>query len=163
MAAKSNDMPGEIAASTVGARETLAYDSAVESAGSAARPSPVELPGQFGRYRILRRLGAGGMGTVFLAHDSQFDHPVALKVPHFTGRDDQNAVQRFYREARASIKLRHSNLCPVYDVGEIDGQHYLAMAYIEGCPLSALLVPGHPLPERQIARIICKIALALQE
>lgn len=128
-----------------------------------------QLSGQFGRYRILRRLGMGGMGTVFLAHDSQFDHQVALKVPHFaatnnqTDANDQTVIERFYREARAAIKLRHSNLCPVYDVGEIEGQHFLSMAYIAGRPLAELIDANHLLPERQIARIVCKIALALQE
>ncbi len=86
-----------------------------------------------------------------------------LKIPRFTSTDDGQTIQRFYREARAAIKLRHSNLCPVYDVGEIGGQHYLVMAYIEGRPLSAFINPNRPLPERQIARLVCKVALALQE
>ncbi len=147
----------------VAGEQTLSYGSGPDSSAAGPSQSTVELSGELGRYKILGRLGEGGMGAVFLAHDSQFDHKVALKVPRFTSADDGQTIQRFYREARAAIKLRHSNLCPVYDVGEISGQHYLVMAYIEGRPLSAFINPSRPLPERQIARLVCKVALALQE
>ncbi len=158
-----DDLANERAWAETRSLGNFSSDLAAAGAQSKVGKSPGELTGELGRYKILRRLGMGGMGTVYLAHDSQFDHKVALKVPHFTGTNDQTVVQRFYREARAAIKLRHSNLCPVYDVGEINGQHFLSMAYIEGRPLTELINPNQPLPERQIARIVCKIALALQE
>src|SRR3954447_12643815 len=63
---------------------------------------PASLAEQFGRYRILRRLGQGGMGSVYLAHDAQLDRPVALKVPHFAPDEGADAVERFYEEARTA-------------------------------------------------------------
>jgi serine/threonine protein kinase/uncharacterized caspase-like protein len=100
---------------------------------------PGNLPPEFGRYQIVKKLGEGGMGAVYLAHDSQLDRSVALKVPHFLPHDDSHAVERFYREARAAAGLHHANLCPVYDVGERQGTHYLTMAYIEGVSLAEWL------------------------
>src|ERR687885_102609 len=90
------------------------------------------LPETLGRYRILKPLGQGGMGAVYLAHDTQLDRRVALKVPHFRPEDGSEALERFYREARAAAALRHPNICPVYDVGEHQGVRYLTMAYVEG-------------------------------
>lgn len=151
------------------ARETISLANAgdgsgqVNSSSEMARHSRTELTGTLGRYRIVKRLGEGGMGTVYLAYDAQFDSHVALKVPHFAAGNDEQVIQRFYREARSTIKLRHSNICPVYDVGEIGGQHFISMAYIEGRPLSTFVNAERPLPERQVARVVCKIALALQE
>lgn len=149
------------------AKETISLGDADPSGENqhlgGARHTRTELSGSLGRYRILRRLGEGGMGTVYLAFDTQFDINVALKVPHFSAAYDDQIVQRFYREARSAIKLRHSNICPVYDVGQIGGQHYIAMAYIEGRSLATFVNAERPLPERQAARIVCKIALALQE
>ena len=130
-----------------------------------ARPpgGRAELPEQFGRYRILKRLGRGGMGAVYLAHDTQLDRQVALKVPHFTPEDGPEVLERFYREARAAATFDHPNLCPVYDVGQVDGVHYLTMAYIEGKPLSEVIDPDKPLPQRQAAAVVRKLALALEE
>jgi serine/threonine protein kinase len=122
-----------------------------------------ELPDQFGRYRIIKRLGRGGMGAVYLAHDSQLDRHVALKVPHFTKDDGPETLERFRREARAAATIEHPNICPVYDVGEVEGVHYLTMAYIPGKPLSAFLNPDRPLPSRQVAALLRKLALALAE
>jgi hypothetical protein len=104
------------------------------------------------------------MGAVYLAQDSQLDRPVALKVPHFTAEDGPLVMERFRREARAAATLRHPNVCPVYDVGEIDGTPYLTMAYIEGRSLAELLrdQPG-PVPPRQAAALVRQLALALEE
>ena len=77
----------------------------------------------FGRYRILQPLGQGGMGAVYLARDTQLDRLVALKVPR-VGDDEEltpHELKRFYREARAAAALSHPNLCPIHDVGEIEG------------------------------------------
>src|SRR5437660_1430748 len=71
---------------------------------------------RLGRYRILKKLGQGGMGAVFLAHDEELDRRVALKVPHLPP-GDSDALERFLREARAAATLSHPNLCPVYDFG----------------------------------------------
>lgn len=121
------------------------------------------LPPEFGRYRIEKPLGSGAMGTVYLAEDSQLHRKVALKTPSFDEDETGELLERFYREARSAATLRHSNICPVYDVGEISGRHYISMAYIKGRPLSAYIQPGKPQSERNILVIVRKIALALQE
>src|SRR5437763_2407094 len=107
--------------------------------GASSAPAAGPLPSSFGRYRIVRELGRGGMGAVYLAHDTQLDRPVALKVPHFTAKDGPELMERFHREARAAATLDHPNICPVYDVGEVGGVHYLTMAYVEVRPLVDLL------------------------
>jgi serine/threonine protein kinase len=130
----------------------------------AATPAPVpaqpgRLPEHFGRYHILKELGRGGMGAVYLARDGQLDRLVALKVPHFSP-DDATALERFHREAKVAATLTHPNLCPVYDVGALDGVHYLTMPFIEGRPLSALVRPG--MPEAEAADLVRRLALALE-
>jgi serine/threonine protein kinase len=121
------------------------------------------LTGQFGRYRIVRALGHGAMGTVYLAEDTQLLRQVALKTPHFALAPAPEVLERFYREARAAATLRHPNICPVYDVGQIDGTHYISMAYIEGHPLSAFIQSGKPQPERQVLIVVRKLAQALAD
>jgi formylglycine-generating enzyme required for sulfatase activity/serine/threonine protein kinase len=121
------------------------------------------LPAEFGRYRIVRALGKGAMGTVYLAEDTQLQRQVALKTPHFEQDPTPELLERFYREARAAATLRHANICPVYDVGQIEGTHYISMAFIDGHPLSAFIHSGKPQPERQILIVVRKLAQALQE
>jgi Protein kinase domain len=120
------------------------------------------LPEKFGRYRILRELGRGAMGTVYLAHDSQLDRPVALKVPQFTRADGPEARQRFLSEARAAATIVHPNVCPVYDAGEINGTLYLTMAYLQGPNLGQLLEAATPLPEQQAASLVRQLSVAVR-
>jgi predicted Ser/Thr protein kinase len=132
---------------------------------SPAKDAGADLPEHFGRYHILRKLGQGGMGAVYLAHDTELDRPVALKVPRFSA-GDSDAIERFKREARTAATLRHPNLCPIYDVGQIDGRLYLTMAYVEGRSLAELIRSGSGdewLPERPVADLVRKLALALEE
>jgi hypothetical protein len=89
-------------------------------ASTTPRSSELAAGATFGRYRILRPLGHGGMGAVYLAHDTQLDRQVALKVPHFGPADGPQVIDRFYAEARAAATFDHPNLCPVYDVGQLD-------------------------------------------
>ena len=128
-----------------------------------AEEKPEAMPQDFGRYRIERSLGEGGMGAVYLAHDSQLDRKVALKTPKFTRSSGPNLINRFYREARSAATLQHPNICPVYDVGEIGGIHYISMAYIEGRPLSDLIKSNKFPPVGSVVRVVRKIALALHE
>jgi serine/threonine protein kinase len=125
--------------------------------------SPVDLPEKFGRYRILKKLGQGGMGAVYLAHDTQLDRQVALKVPHFGPEAGPEALARFHREAKSAATLHHPNLCPVFDVGQHQGVHFLTMAFIEGKQLSAFIKDGKGLAPRQAAMLVRTLALALQE
>jgi predicted ATPase len=91
-------------------------------------------PASVGRYQIVGRPGAGGMGVVYPAHDPQLERDVAVKLPGFHGSDEgQSAVrQRFLREARAAAAVRHPHVCPIYDVGENQGRPYVVMALVEG-------------------------------
>ena len=90
---------------------------------------------EFGRYTILKFLGAGGMGQVYKAYDSTLDRPVALK---FLKGAEPDQVQRFFREARAQARLAHENICNVFEAGEIEGRPYIAMQYIKGEELADL-------------------------
>ncbi len=137
-----------------------------ESSDTPASPppaAPLELPEQFGRYRILKKLGQGGMGTVYLADDTQLSRKVAIKVPFVRPSDGTTVLDRFFREARAAAKLDHANLCPVFDVGQIDGIHYLTMPYLEGKPLSKVIDRDKAVPPRQAAALVRKLALAMDE
>ncbi len=133
-----------------------------QTVGPDKSTTPPGVPERVGRYRVVKKLGQGGMASVYLAEDAQLDRPVALKVPLLKGDDQASTRQRFLREAQAAAKLRHANICPVYDVGEADGVPYLTMAYVEGRPLSDFL-RGKALPERQAILLVRKLALALQE
>jgi serine/threonine protein kinase len=121
------------------------------------------LPLRFGRYTLLKLLGKGGMGSVYLARDTQLNRHVALKVPHFNGPERFHLRDRFLREARVAATLAHPNLCPVYDCGEIGGVLYLTMAYLEGKPLAKFIRPDQPLPPRAVATVVRQLALAMAE
>jgi len=112
---------------------------------------------------MIKTLGEGRMGTVFLAHDEQLDRKVALKIPKLSTHGGGDARERFYQEARLAAKLRHRNICPVYDIGEFGGHPYLAMAYIEGRELTQFIDSKKRQPETVVATVIRKLALALRE
>lgn len=123
---------------------------------------PIDIPREFGRYRIVRALGRGGMGSVYLARDTQLDRLVALKLPHFDPQADAEMSERFDREARTAANLAHPNTCQVLDVGSIDGRRYLTMEFIDGQPLSRL-VGSKKLSDKRAILLVCKIAGALDE
>src|SRR5262249_37016759 len=122
-------------------QETVAPRSGSEPGTKHGAESRSGLSGMFGRYRIIRKLGQGAMGAVYLAEDTQLARPVAIKTPHFEADPTGEQLARFYREAQAAATLRHPNICPVHDVGQIDGKHYISMAYIEGRPLASFIAP----------------------
>jgi hypothetical protein len=101
------------------------------------------------------------MGDVYLAHDTDLDRRVALKVPRFAAEDDPDARERFLQEARAAAALDHPNICPVYDVGRFNGRPYLTMAYVDGRPLSELLRDGRTFSPAEAAGLARALALAL--
>jgi serine/threonine protein kinase len=133
------------------------------SPGTRAGDAPEQLPEQFGKFRIVRQLGMGGMGTVYEARDTQLDRRVALKVPRFEGNDEPELLRRFKVEARAAAKLRHPNICTVFECGQVNGVHYLAMEYIEGKPLSEQHATSQPMAPRPAAEIALKLARAMDE
>ena len=131
--------------------------------GNSAQNTAGALPEKFGRYSIKRKLGQGEMGAVYLALDTVLDREVALKIPFFGPEDGPDDVKRFYREARAMATLHHPNLCAVHDVGEQDGIHYLCMAYIKGRTLRDFLKAPKTYTVRQVASLMRRTALALEE
>jgi len=117
----------------------------------------------FGRYQIMKELGRGAMGAVYLAKDEQLHREVALKIPQFDQNADPGMLERFYREARSAAVLQHPGICPVFDVGEIGGQHYITMAYIKGRPLRDFTKSAKRQEGKQVARVVRKIAMAMAE
>ena len=113
-----------------------------------------------GQYRILSKLGEGGMGEVFLAEDSRLRRKVALKILLPEVAQDPDRLARFLQEARAASALSHPNAAHIYEVGESGGSHYLAMEYIEGETLESRLT-GEPLPLAGIVAIAGQVAEAL--
>ena len=123
---------------------------------------PTPMPSRLGRYRLLQLLGAGGMGTVYLAEDVQLSRKVAVKVPHLTADAGPDVLARFLREARVAAAIEHPYLCPIHDVGEDNGVHYLVMPFIEGTPLSRLVSTDRPWPLAQAVALVRKLAGAVQ-
>ena len=127
-----------------------------------SRPAPSPLPNALGRYRIIKILGQGGMGTVYHAHDEHLDRPAALKVMRFGGGRPAQ-IERFFREARIAASFTHPHLCPVYDFAQADGVYYLTMPLIAGEPLSERLRRDGPMPEAEAARLTALVARAVHE
>ncbi len=105
-----------------------------------------------GRYRVLRRLGAGGMADVWLAEDTHLQRQVALKVLHKRFAQDREFVERFRREAEAAAGLQHPNIVSVFDRGSFEGTYYIAMQYVEGPTLKQMIDSGLT-PEQAVALI----------
>ncbi len=114
-----------------------------------------------GRYKILGELGRGGMGAVYLAEDTVLKRKVALKIPQFEPRKEEQMRARFIREAQLAAQLTHPNICQIYDVGVIDGQLVMAMEYIEGRDLAAFTKPDKLMSARAAVGLVKKIALAV--
>ena len=105
-----------------------------------------------GIYEVGARIGRGGMGEVYLARDTRLGRPVALKVLPERFAQDERFRERLLRESRLAASLDHPNVVPVYDAGEADGRLFIAMRYVDGVDLKALLRDSAPLaPERVIA------------
>jgi len=117
--------------------------------------------GRLGHYRILKVLGKGGMGVVFLGHDPHLDRQVAIKamLPRFA--DNASAKQRFLREARAAAKLHGDHIVHIYQVSEERGVPYLAMEFLQGMPLDQFLKGGRRMRVPQILRVGREIARGL--
>jgi len=95
-----------------------------------------------GRYRVLHRIGSGGMADVWVAEDAHLQRRVALKVLHNRFAQDREFVERFRREAEAAANLQHPHVVGVYDRGDVDGTYYIAMEYLEGRSLKELIDAG---------------------
>lgn len=120
-------------------------------------------PASIGRFKILSILGEGGFGTVYKARDPQLDREVAIKVPKVAVLGSDFDAERFLREAKTAARLRHPNICPVYEVGMENERLFIVMAFVEGQTLADhLKARKSPMPPRQIAKLVQRLALALQ-
>ena len=117
---------------------------------------------EISHYRIIDRLGAGGMGEVFLAQDTRLDRKVAIKMLPAKSIGDEQAKKRLFREAKAAANLDHPNICSIYEVGEEGDCAFIAMQYIEGRTLSRV-IKGNPLPPLEVVNIGIQAAEALAE
>ena len=125
-------------------------------------PSNDSLVGKtLGSYQIQREIGRGGMGVVYLAHDSSLSRRVAIKVLNPSLRTDAEYVRRFMREARSIARLRHPNIVRVFGVENYSGQHLIVMEYVDGEPLSSLIKREGPLTLPQACSIARQVAAAL--
>src|SRR5205823_431366 len=101
-----------------------------------------------GRYRIIRKLGAGGMANVYLAEDQELGRRVAIKILDDRHAADDSFIERFRREAKNTASLSHPNIVSIYDRGEAEGTYYIAMEYLSGRSLKELIVGRGPTPMR---------------
>jgi eukaryotic-like serine/threonine-protein kinase len=113
------------------------------------------------RYRLDAAIGEGGMAVVYRGYDLLLRRQVAVKVLRPQHAADQSFVQRFYEEARAAAKLTHPNIVNTYDVGEVDGSHYIVEEFVPGETLATLIAREHKLPEAVAVRYARQISLAL--
>ncbi|QDU61546.1 Serine/threonine-protein kinase StkP [Planctomycetes bacterium Pan216] len=145
------------------AAPNAAFDRTEVVASTQSTTMSLNVGQMFGRYRIDKLVGTGAMGAVYDAHDSKLDRQVALKIPLFDGRNDPEAIERFQREARSAAKLHHPNICPIFDVGEIDGVHYLTMGFLKGRLLLEHLEEKKRFSLGEACHIITRLAQGVQQ
>ncbi len=141
------------------------YDTKPVSRDSHPTPQPswrVSLVGsRIGRYEIRSLLGAGGMGEVYRAYDTELQREVALKIPRVFPDTGPEVLGRFVQEALAAASLRHPNICPIYDAGQMEDRYYIVMALIEGTTLSEKLREGACDLDFAV-RVVAQLARALE-
>ena len=111
--------------------EVAAREWADESSSFLSHP-PANAPSRIGAYRILSPLGRGGMGEVWLAHDTRLGRKVAIKLLPAEFRSQPERVRRFEQEARAASSLNHPNIVTIYEIGEVEGRRFIVTEYVEG-------------------------------
>src|SRR6266568_1260525 len=112
-------------------------------------------------YRIVSKIGEGGMGEVYLAQDTKLDRKVAIKFLNEEFSKDEDKLNRFVREAKAASALNHPNILTVYEIGEVDGKNYISTELIDGQTLREHLSQKEALPLNSILKIGVQVAEAL--
>src|SRR5881296_4358241 len=115
-----------------------------------------------GRYRVVRKLGTGGMANVYLAEDQELGRRVAIKLLDERHAQDDQFVERFRREAKNAAGLSHPNIVSIYDRGEAEGTYYIAMEYLEGRTLKELIVARGPMPVADAIEYARQIVAAIR-
>ena len=121
----------------------------------------VQIGDKINQYRILDRIGEGGMGAVYLAEDTRLQRKVALKFVTNALLDSADVIARFHREARAAARLNHPNICTVYELGEAEEKTFISMEYVEGVTLKERMVHGN-IEKVNIRKWMGEIVLGLQ-
>ena len=149
---------GETSASTIlwNSSDSMEFQNVTEQ-----RPDDLPESQQFGRYWLIEELGRGGMGVVHKAWQSDLDRFVAIKMILHSHLASADQIRRFYAEARSAGRLRHPNIVGIHEVGEVAGQPFFAMDYIEGRSLTQL-IEDKPLPFDEAAAIVADVAKAVQ-
>src|SRR5207248_7956489 len=114
-----------------------------------------------GKYKVLERLGSGGMGSVYLCEHKLMRRRVAVKVLPTAKAEDKASLDRFYREARAVAALDHPNIVHAYDIDQDEQLHFLVMEYVDGASLQELVKRSGPLDPVRAAHYIRQAALGL--
>jgi serine/threonine protein kinase len=130
--------------------------------GQDAAAAPEEIPRRIGRYLILRTLGKGGMGVVYAGYDEELDRKVAVKLLHPSQQGDSQQRSRIIREAQALARISAPNVVHVYEVGEVGGQLFIVMEFIDGTTL-AKWESASGRTWREILKMYCAAGQGLQD
>jgi len=134
-------------------RPTLSHPT-LQSSGDSIALSPGT---RFGPYKIVSAIGAGGMGEVYRARDTRLGREVAIKVLSRELSSNRDRLDRFEREARAASALNHPNIVTIYELGQVDSTHYIAMELVEGETLREMLASGL-IPMHKVIQIAAQVA-----
>ena len=123
--------------------------------------TPLSASAEEGRYKVVGKLGKGGMGVVYKAQDAVLDRTVAFKVLPDTLKENPQALKNFLREAKSAARLNHPNIVTVYDAGEQNGVFYIAMEYVDGKTLKDLVRQRGKIPPQAVIHVLAQMAEAL--